>query len=224
MKLYVVGTPIGNLQDITLRALEVLRSSDLIACEDKRRTGILLKTYNIKKPLLAYHDHNKKTMTPKILSMISKNKMVALVADAGMPGICDPGFYLIREAIRAGIEIVPIPGPSALVTGLVISGLPTDRFVFEGYLHRRRGRRRKQLTGLRNEKRSTVIYEAPSRIIRTLEDILEILGDRDVALVREMTKRFEEVVRGKVSEVIEELKQKKIRGELTLIIQGCDEK
>ncbi|RKX70570.1 16S rRNA (cytidine(1402)-2'-O)-methyltransferase [candidate division WOR-3 bacterium] len=222
-KLYVVGTPIGNLEDITLRAIEVLRSCDLIACEDRRRTSILLHRYGIKKPLLSYHDHNKKAMTPRILARIGEGKKVALVSDAGMPGICDPGFYLIRAAIQAGVEIVPIPGPTALITALIISGLPCDRFVFEGYLHRRRGRRRKQLQALKDEPRSIICYEAPTRLLATLEDILDILGDRMMVITRELTKKFEEVLRGNVSELIEELKARKIRGELTLVIEGKDE-
>ncbi|HIE06388.1 MAG TPA: 16S rRNA (cytidine(1402)-2'-O)-methyltransferase [bacterium (Candidatus Stahlbacteria)] len=222
--LYVVGTPIGNLSDISGRALKILKSCDLIACEDKRRTSILLRHYQIRRPLLSYHDHNKEVMTPKILAMIKDGKSVALVSDAGMPGICDPGFYLIRAAIRAGINIIPIPGPSALVTALVVSGLPTDRFVFEGYLHRRRGRRIKQLQNLKDEKRTIIIFEAPSRLKRTLNDIIEILGDRQIAVTRELTKKFEEVIRGKVSDVVESINKLKLRGEFTVIITGKNEK
>lgn len=222
-KLYIVGTPIGNLDDISKRALETLRSCNLIACEDKRRTSILLNHYQIKKPLLPYHDHNKRRMTPKILALLKDNKSIALVSDAGIPGICDPGFYLIREAIKVDIPIIPIPGPSALITALIVSGLPTDRFVFEGYLHRRHGRRKKRLQNLKDEQRTLIFYEAPSRLLKTLRDMEEIFGDRRIVITRELTKKFEEIIRGLLSEVINELEDRKLKGEFTIVVAGENE-
>ncbi|MEO0098731.1 MAG: 16S rRNA (cytidine(1402)-2'-O)-methyltransferase, partial [candidate division WOR-3 bacterium] len=164
--LYIVATPIGNLSDITLRALAVLKESDLIVCEDTRRTLILLNHYQIKnKRLLSYHDHNKRERTPEIVSFLKRGKKVSLVSDSGTPGISDPGFYLIRECVREGIRVIPLPGPSAIITALVVSGLPCDRFVYEGFLSHREGKKRKRLLALKDEERTMVFYEAPTRLL-----------------------------------------------------------
>uniref|UniRef100_A0A7C3YT40 Ribosomal RNA small subunit methyltransferase I n=1 Tax=candidate division WOR-3 bacterium TaxID=2052148 RepID=A0A7C3YT40_UNCW3 len=220
--LYIVATPIGNLADITLRALEILKNSDLIVCEDTRRTGILLKHYGISnKMLLSYHDYNKEKRTPEIIQFLKGGKRVSLVSDSGTPGISDPGFYLIRECIRQGINLVPVPGPSAVITALVVSGLPCDRFVYEGFLSHREGRKRKKLLSLINEERTMVFYEAPSRILKTLRIIKEIFGERECVICRELTKRFEEVIRGKVSEIISTLeKRERIKGEIVIVLKG----
>lgn len=223
--LYIVATPIGNLSDITFRALEVIKESDLIVCEDTRRTRILLYHYQIgNKPLLAYYDYNKEQRTPEIIRFLKGGKTVSLVSDSGTPGISDPGFYLIRECIRAGIDLIPIPGPSAIITALVVSGLPCDRFVYEGFLSHREGKKRKKLLSMVNEERTMVFYEAPHRILKTLKTISEILGDRECVLCRELTKKFEEIIRGKVSEIILELQRReRIKGEIVIVLAGKKE-
>ncbi|MCK4256129.1 16S rRNA (cytidine(1402)-2'-O)-methyltransferase, partial [candidate division WOR-3 bacterium] len=201
--LYLVSTPIGNLKDITFRAIEVLKNVDIIASEDTRRTKILLSAYNIKKPLISYYDHNKENRTPEIISRIKSGETIALVTDSGTPGIQDPGFYLVREAISKGIDVTAVPGPSAFVNGLVISGIPTDRFSFEGFLSRRRGRRKKKLKEIANYKGTLIFYESPHRLLPFLEDIMEVLGNRKIAIIREMTKKYEEIKRGTVEDMIE---------------------
>ena len=221
--LYIVSTPIGNLADITLRALETLKSVDLIACEDTRHTGILLNHYNIKNKLTSFHEYNKKERTPEIINLIQQGKSVALVSDAGTPGISDPGFYLIREAIGHNLSVVPIPGPSALLSALVISGLASDRFCFEGFLPKRGGRKNKKLEALKNETRTMVFYDSPYRVLNSLQDMLEILGDRKIVLVRELTKKFETVMRGKISEIIAQFENKKIKGEIVLVVEGKED-
>ncbi|MDW7987826.1 MAG: 16S rRNA (cytidine(1402)-2'-O)-methyltransferase [candidate division WOR-3 bacterium] len=219
--LYIVATPIGNLKDITLRALEILKNVDFIACEDTRHTGILLSHYEIKNKLLSYHEYNKITQTPKIIELIKKDKKsVALVSDAGTPGISDPGYYLIREAIKENLPVIPIPGPSAIISALVISGLPSDRFTFEGFLSKRRGRKLKKLKALRDETRTMVFYDSPYRVLDTLKDMLDVFGDRKIAFVRELTKKFETVYRGYISEVITELEKNPPRGEIVLVVSG----
>ncbi len=218
--LYIVSTPIGNLSDITLRALEVLKQVDLIACEDTRHTGLLLNHYNIKNRLTSFYEYNKKERTPEIISTLKQGKSVALVSDAGTPGISDPGYYLIREAIRENLSVVPIPGPSALLSALVVSGLASDRFAFEGFLQKREGRKRKKLETLKDEPRTMVFYDSPHRIIDSLKGILEILGDRRIVLVRELTKKFETVLRGKVSEIIAQIEKKQLKGEIVLVVEG----
>jgi len=218
--LYIVSTPIGNLGDITLRALDVLKKVDLIACEDTRHTGLLLNHYNIKNRLTSFYEYNKKERTPEIISILKQGKSVALVSDAGTPGISDPGYYLIREAIRENLSVIPIPGPSALLSALVVSGLASDRFAFEGFLQKREGRKRKKLESLKTEPRTMVFYDSPYRVIDSLKDMLEILGDRYIVLVRELTKKFETVMRGKISEIINEIENKKIKGEIVLIVDG----
>lgn len=218
--LYLVSTPIGNLEDITLRALRVLRGVDLVAAEDTRRTNNLLRFYNIEKPLTSYYDHNKESKAPKLVKELRRGKKIALVSDAGTPGISDPSYYLIRMVLKEGMKIVPIPGPSSPIAALQVSGLPPDRFAFEGFLPRKRGDRRRRLEELRGERRTIVLFEAPHRILRALRDILDILGDRRAAICRELTKRFEEVLRGRVSELIQELERKRPKGELVIVLEG----
>lgn len=220
--LYVVGTPIGNLDDITLRALGILRQVGLIAAEDTRATRKLLTHYDIKTPLTSYWEHSKLSKLQYILDALQQ-KDVALVSKAGMPGIADPGYELIRSAIERGINVVPIPGPSAVITALAISGLPTDSFLYVGFLPRKKGKRSRLLTSAAGATRTIVAFEAPHRLLATLEDIRETLGDRFMAVTRELTKIHEEVVRGTVSEVIEHFQKNPPRGELTLVIQGAAE-
>ena len=218
--LYLVSTPIGNMEDITLRAIRILKEVDIIASEDTRRSGLLLKKYNIEKPLLSYHDHNKVERTPEIIEKLKNGKSFALISDSGTPGISDPGFYLVREAIKEGIPIIPIPGPTALISGLIVSGLPTDRFAFEGFLPRRKGRRRKRLQRLVNEERTMIFFEAPHRLLYFLQDLQEILGDRRIAVLRELTKKFEDIERGRVSEFISIYRQKRPKGEFVIVVEG----
>ncbi len=218
-RLYVCGTPIGTLEDITLRVLRILREVDFIAAEDTRRTRKLVSHYDIHTPLLSYHEHNKHRQTPRLLDMIAEGKTIALVSDAGMPGISDPGHELISQAVKRGIEVVVAPGPSAVLTALVLSGFPTDRFRYEGFLPRRRAERRTLLESLRDETVAIVVFESPHRISETLSDISAVLGDRQVCLCRELTKCFEEVLRGTAEQVRKELAEP--RGEITLVIAGA---
>jgi len=217
--LYIVSTPIGNLEDITLRAIRVLGQVDLIAAEDTRKTKFLLDHLSIAKPLVSYFSYNEQRRIPGLIEGLRSGKSIAVVTDAGTPGISDPAYLLIREAIDQGIPIVPVPGASAILAGLIISGLPTDRFVFEGFLPVKKGRKTK-FEELKTEERTIVVYESPHRIERTLEDILGYLGDRRVALVREVTKKFEEVRRGPVSELIRAVREKSPKGEIVLVIEG----
>jgi 16S rRNA (cytidine1402-2'-O)-methyltransferase len=218
--LYIVSTPIGNLEDITLRALSILKEVDLIACEDTRRTGILLNHFQIKNNLTSYHEFNKLRRTPEILELLKQGKSVALVSDAGTPGISDPGFYLIRAAIEKNYRVIPIPGASAILAGIVVSGLPSDRFAFEGFLPKREGRKKKKLADLKFEERTMIFYDSPNRVKKTLNDMLEIFSDRKIVLVRELTKKFEETIRGKISGIIEILEQRELKGEIVLIVEG----
>ncbi len=222
--LYIVSTPIGNLGDITQRALTVLAGVDLIACEDTRRTGLLLKNFGITNRLISYNEYNKFRRTPEILTVLSQQRAVALVSDAGTPGISDPGFYLIRAAIEHGIRVIPVPGASAILAALVVSGLPSDRFVFEGFLPKRAGRRRKRLAALVNETRTVIFLESARRLIRLLNEIGEVFGDRRVVVCRELTKKYEEIIRGRVSEVLEVLTSRKIKGEVVVVVSGYEER
>ncbi len=215
--LYLVATPIGNLKDITLRALEVLKSVDLIACEDTRTTQKLLSAYDIKKPLLSYYDHNERIRAGEILERLKGGKDVALVSDAGTPVLQDPGFFLVRGAIREGVPFTVIPGATSVTTALVLSGLPPDRFVFEGYLPPKTGQRQRKLRRLSSETRTIIFLETPHRLLSSLKDIQEVLGDIDLVVVREMTKKFEEVVRKKVSEQIQHFSAKTVRGEFVIL-------
>ncbi|MBE3572689.1 MAG: 16S rRNA (cytidine(1402)-2'-O)-methyltransferase [Moorella humiferrea] len=219
--LYLVATPIGNLEDITLRALKILGEVDLIAAEDTRRTRELLAHYNLHTPLTSYHRHNLRSKTPYLLKMLLEGKKLALVSDAGMPGISDPGEELVREAIDAGINVVPIPGPNAALAALVASGLPTSRFVFEGFLPRKGKERRERLIALAAEERTLIFYEAPHRLVNTLDDLLAALGDRRVAVGRELTKMFETIWRGMLSEAIAFFQANPPRGEITLVVAGA---
>jgi 16S rRNA (cytidine1402-2'-O)-methyltransferase len=215
--LYVVATPIGNQEDITLRALRVLREVGLIAAEDTRKTRQLLSTYGIGTPLTSYHEHNKRAKLPYLLSRLEKED-IALVSEAGMPGLSDPGYELIRAAVQAGIPVIPVPGPSVVTTALVVSGLPSDQFIYLGFLPRKQGARKRLLESIAPEPRTIVAFEAPHRLRDTLSDILQILGDRQIAVCRELTKVYEEVFRGKTSEAIAYFQEP--RGEFTLVIEG----
>lgn len=217
--LYLVSTPIGNLEDITFRALRILREVDLIAAEDTRKTKILLNKYKISTTTTSFYSYNQVRKAPELLDFLSQGKSLALVTDAGTPGISDPAYYLVTRAIQAGVTIVPIPGPAALIAGLVASGLSTKRFVFEGFLPLKKGRKTR-LTQLAQEERTIVLYESPHRIQRTLKDILNYFGDRQIVIARELTKMFEEFIRGNLSQILEQLSEKKLKGEIVLIIEG----
>ena len=217
--LHVVATPIGNLQDITLRALETLKAVDVIACEDTRKTGKLLSHHGIRRPMVSVHDHNERARTPELIARLRGGESVALVSDGGTPLISDPGWRLVHEAIAAQIPVTWVPGPTALVGGLVLSGLPAERFVFEGFLPPKRGARRKRLEALKEEERTVVLYESPHRLLKTLKEVREVLGDIPVACARELTKMFEEVRRGAVSEVIEHFERHAPRGEFVLVLR-----
>ena len=219
--LYIVGTPIGNLEDITLRALRTLKEVDLIAAEDTRRTRKLLSHYDIHTPLISYHEYSKQKRTRQLVEYLQEGKNIALVSDAGTPCISDPGFRILREALDKEVPVETIPGVSAVTGALSICGLPTDRFVFEGFLDGRKQRRRNQLTRLREEKRSLVFFESPHRLLACLEDIQSVFGPRRVCVVREMTKKFEEVLRGDISDVFKVLRNRPaIKGEITLVVEG----
>lgn len=222
--LYIVSTPIGNLEDITLRALRILRECDLIAAEDTRVTRKLLSHFDIHTPLTSYHHHTKEDKTVTILSRLDEGASVSLVSDAGTPGISDPGADLIVRAIGAGVTIVPIPGASAALSSLVASGLPTSRFCFDGFPPRTKTDRREFFRSLESERRTIILYEAPTRLLHTLQDLLEHLSDRKVAIAREVTKRFEEVFRGRLSESIAHFRANAPRGEFTLIVHGATER
>ncbi|MDZ7342909.1 MAG: 16S rRNA (cytidine(1402)-2'-O)-methyltransferase [candidate division KSB1 bacterium] len=218
-KLFLVATPIGNLQDITLRALEVLRTVDLIAAEDTRHAAILLRHYDISKPTVSYHDFNERKVTPQLIAQLHAGKSIALIAEAGTPGISDPAFYLVRAAVAENIGVEAIPGPTAFVAALIISGLPCDRFVFEGFPPAKKGRPT-FFKNLAVESRTIVLYEAPHRLGRTLQDMLQYWGDRRLALARELTKIHEEVRRGTISEILAGLAERPVRGECVLIVEG----
>ncbi|MFN3134594.1 MAG: 16S rRNA (cytidine(1402)-2'-O)-methyltransferase [Candidatus Kryptonium sp.] len=218
-KLYVVSTPIGNLDDITFRAVEVLKSVDLIACEDTRRTLILLEKFNIAKKLVSYYNYNERQRTEELISHLKSGKNIALVSDSGTPGISDPGYILIRRAIEENIQVIPIPGPTAFVSALVVSGLPMDEFVFVGFLPHKKGRKTK-LQKLAQEERTIILYESPHRLLKTLNEILEIFGDREITIAKELTKVHEEVFRGRISEVLNKLTPDKIKGEFVIVISG----
>ncbi|WP_297198432.1 16S rRNA (cytidine(1402)-2'-O)-methyltransferase [Thermanaeromonas sp.] len=220
-RLFLVGTPLGNLEDITLRALRVLKEVDLIAAEDTRRTRALLSYYNIHKPLTSFHHHNRKEKGPVLIRRLQEGQDIALVTDAGMPGISDPGEDLVREALGAGIEVIAVPGPSAVITALVVSGLPAGRFAFEGFLPRAGKERKERLADLAYEERTLILFEAPHRLTRTLKELLEAWGDRPVAVGRELTKKFETVFRGTLQEALKYFEETPPRGECTLVVAGA---
>ncbi len=218
--LYIVSTPIGNLKDITLRALETLKNVDLIAAEDTRHTRKLLTHYGIHIPLTSYFEHNKFVKGPYIIEQLKQGRNIALVTDSGTPGISDPGYRLIQLAIQNEIPLTAIPGPTALIDALVLSGLPTDRFIFEGYLPVKSGTRRKRLREILDEKRTVIFYESPHRLLKSLQDIQEILGDREIVTLRELTKKFEQIIRGSSATVLEHFQKHSPRGEFVLAIRG----
>jgi 16S rRNA (cytidine1402-2'-O)-methyltransferase len=223
--LYLVGTPIGNLEDITLRALRTLKEADLIACEDTRHTLKLLNHYGIEKPTISYHEHNELTRAAELVVHLERGDNIAMVSDAGMPGVSDPGYRLVALAVRHHLRVVPIPGASAFLSALVASGLPTDSFHFGGFLPAKEGARRTVLEAVRSSARTQIFYEAPHRIVETLRDIVDTLGpDRHVVMAREVTKLHEEFLRGSAASVLAELEERAdIRGEITLLIGKADD-
>ena len=218
--LYVVSTPIGNLEDITIRALRILKKVNIVAAEDTRRTQKLLRHYKIYTTLSSYHDFNKQYKTPLFLQQLRDGQDIALVSDAGTPVVSDPGYFLITQCVLSGIKIVPLPGASAVLAALSVSGLPSDTFIFEGFLPRRRVARLKRLDALRADNRTLIIFEAPHRIERTLVDIRMVMGVRRAVLARELTKKFEEIVRGTVDDLIGCVEERKLKGEMTILIAG----
>lgn len=221
--LYIVSTPIGNLEDITLRALRILKEVDMVAAEDTRHSGKLLSHFGISKPLVSYWGEKEKTKADEVLSVLASGRSVALISDAGTPGISDPGTVLIGKAIEAGISVVPIPGPSALITALSLSGFSTSEFVFVGFLPPKFTYRMKKLKDLSLESRTVIIYEAPHRIIETVSEMSGIFGDRKAVLVKELTKLFEEIYRGTLAEILDQLGASKIAGEYVMVIEGRGE-
>jgi 16S rRNA (cytidine1402-2'-O)-methyltransferase len=219
--LYVVGTPIGNLEDISLRALRILREVDLIACEDTRHTSKLLEHYGIGTPRQSYHEHNEATRTPQMVALLQEGKNVALVSDAGMPLVSDPGYPLVSACRREGIEVVPIPGPSAVIAALAGCGLPVQSFAFHGFLPARASLRRKKLEEVQSAAETLVFYEAPHRIIATLHDMVQLFGPRQACLARELTKVHEEWIRGTLPEILDSLRLRpRVQGEITLVVEG----
>lgn len=221
--LYICPTPIGNLEDITLRTIRILGEVDLIAAEDTRHTIKLLNHYDIKKPLTSYHEHNIKEKGTELIEKLSSGQNIALVSDAGMPGISDPGQELIRQAIDEGIEVIALPGATASITALVISGLSTEKFIFEGFLSSKKGERKKELDKIKEYTKTTIIYEAPHRLMNLLEDMEDILGDRQISISRELTKKYEETFRGVASEALEKFKDSGVKGEFVIIVDGNHE-
>ncbi len=220
--LYIVATPIGNLEDMTLRGLRILKTADVIAAEDTRHTRHLLGHFQIGTPLTSYHDHNKEEKAPVLVARMKEGANVALVCDAGTPTLSDPGYYLINQTVSAGVPVVSVPGPSAVTAALSVAGLPTDAFCFEGFLPSRAAARRKKLAALAAEPRTIVLFEAPHRLVRMIEDIADAFGrDRRIAVCREMTKVHEEIVRGRMDEILAALTEKPARGELTIVIEGA---
>lgn len=218
--LYVVATPIGNLEDLTLRALRTLEEVSIIACEDTRQTKKILNKYNIKKPLISYYHPKEKQKIPQIISLLKKGKDVALVTDSGTPGLSDPGYPLIKEAITEGIRIIPLPGAAAMTTALSASGLPTHRFLFLGFSPSKKEAAKKLLYSLKEEKATIVFYLPTRKILSFLEIILEAMGNRNIVIAREMTKIHEEFLRGKAEELLKRLEGKTLKGEVTLLIKG----
>ena len=222
-RLYVVATPIGNMADITLRAVRVMGEVDVVAAEDTRTARKLLTHHGVRTQLVSYHAHNEQQRTPELLARMQSGDSVAIVSEAGTPSISDPGYRLVQAAIDAGIDVEPIPGPSALLAALVVSGLPTDAFVFDGFLPRRGAERRRRLEALRDEPRTLVFFEAPHRLDACLGDVLDVLGDRPAALCRELTKMHEEVRRGSLSEIVAGIGRDPVRGEIVLVVSGLQD-
>jgi len=221
--LYVVATPIGNRDDITLRALNILREVDLIAAEDTRKTRRFLEMHALKSSLISYHEHNEAERTPKLIAKLKKGLSIALVSNAGTPTVSDPGYRLITTALADNLDVIPIPGVSAVTTALSVAGLPTDSFVFMGFPAKKQTKRRQQLSDLASETRTLIFYESPRRILTLLSEINVAMGDRYIVLAREMTKRYEEFLRGRLSEIVRQLKDRSdIKGEITLLVAGSD--
>ena len=216
--LYLVATPIGNLQDITLRALDVLRKVDIIACEDTRHTRNLLNHFNISKRTVSYHEHNEHERSEELAERLVRGESIAIVSDAGTPGICDPGFRIVQRAVEIGARVVPIPGAVAYVNAVIASGLPTESVFFGGFLPAKKGDRQKKLTEIRDIPATLVLYEAPHRLARSLTDCFEILGNRQSAVARELTKLHEEIVRGTLADLIIRFSSASVRGEIVLVI------
>ena len=222
--LYLVGTPIGNFNDMTYRAVETLKNVDLIAAEDTRNTLNLLNHFDIKTKITSYHEHNKSSKGQQLLEMLLEGKDVAIVTDAGMPAISDPGEDIVKLCIDNNIEVTTVPGPTAFVSALVMSGLPTKGVVFEGFLSAKNSEREKRLTELKEYKETVIFYEAPHKLLRTLEHIKNVFGDRDISVSREITKKFEETIRGKISDVIKHFTENNPKGEFVLVLSGAEEK
>ena len=221
--LYIVSTPIGNLKDITHRALEMLNNVDLIAAEDTRRTGILLKHYDIKTPLSSFNSYNQVKKSDHFVSRLLKGQNLALVSDAGTPGVSDPLYYLVRAALDESVSVVSLPGPSAVLGALTVSGLPVNRFVFEGFLPRKKGRKT-FIENLAEEKRTIVLFESPHRVAKTLNELYQVMGNRQAVLARELTKIYEEVLRGSLAELMIIADKRKLKGEITIVIAGLSKK
>ncbi len=216
--LYIVATPIGNLEDMTFRAVRILKEVDLIAAEDTRHSRKLLTHFGISRPLTSYFDHNKSFKGHYLLEKLREGLTVALISDAGTPCISDPGYQLVRDAVAAGIRVVPIPGPSAVTAALSASGLPSDRFAYEGFLPNRQGKRREKLLAVKDEERVLIFYESPNRLPAALADLLEVMGDREVVVARELSKIYEEFIRGRLAEVVERLQGRLIKGEVVILV------
>jgi len=218
--LYIVSTPIGNLKDISLRALETLKNCGLIAAEDTRHTRKLLAHYNIHTPLTSYFEHNKFVKGPYLLRLLKEGRDIALVTDSGTPGISDPGYRLIQLAIQNEISLTAIPGPTALIDALILSGAPTDRFIFEGYLPVKPGARNRRIKEICDEKRTVVFYESPHRLLKSLQVLQEVLGEREIVILRELTKKFEQIIRGSAATVLEYFTRHKPKGEFVIVVKA----
>lgn len=222
--LSLVPTPIGNLRDITLRALDVLKTADLILCEDTRRTQKLLTAYDIEKPLMSFHEHNSKDRVRAVVSKLQAGEKIALVSDAGMPLVSDPGFELVHEVIKLKLPVEVLPGASAAMTGLVASGLAVDSFSFFGFLPQKSAQRKKEILKLEGREETLIFYESPYRIGQVLQDLADVLGEREAAVAREMTKKFEEITRGMLPELVKKFTSKKILGEIVIVVAGKNRK
>jgi len=219
--LYLVGTPIGNVEDLTPRAQRLLGAVDVIAAEDTRHTKGLLDRFGIRRPMLSYHDHNKDARTPELIDRMREGASVAVVSDAGSPGISDPAFTLVRAAVEAGLAVIPVPGPSSAICALEVSGLPTDRFAFEGFLPRKAGKRRARIEQLREDPRTLIFFESPHRLKSALADLSAVLGNRPASLSRELTKKFEETRRGPLNDLLSWVEKSPPRGEFVLVVGGA---
>ncbi len=218
--LYLVPTPIGNLGDITSRALEIIKAVELIACEDTRITGKLLSLYGVKKKMLSYHNFNEQARLPQLLSVLTAGGDVAIISDAGSPGLSDPAYRIIRAAIDNGIKISPLPGANSVIPALTASGLPLDRFFFEGFLPQKSAARKNRLAKLRELDHTLIFFESPFRIEKTVADLLEVLGDRPACLAREISKMYEEFIRGKLSEILAQVSRRRLKGEFVIVVAG----